>query len=100
MKTKLTRTALFRSLLFIAGLICLALSAYYLYQLIILGLWHDTNIRIPQLIQFFGGIIFITLSRILKNQEYIITLLLERRNEGQNAGFTDNKRPPSDAQGQ
>ncbi|MCL2375758.1 MAG: hypothetical protein FWC76_00040 [Defluviitaleaceae bacterium] len=100
METKLARMALFRILLLIAGLICLALSMYYLYQLTFLGLWHDTNIRIPRLIQFFGGVTFIVLGRILKNQEDIIRLLYERRNDSENAGFTDKERPSGDAQGQ
>ena len=63
------------------GIICLALSGFYLFQLIFHGLWYDTNIRIPQLIQFFGGVVFMVLSRILKNQEKIIRLSLKRRKE-------------------
>lgn len=86
-----------RIALFSVGIVCLLLSAYYLFQLIFQLRWDDTNIRVPQLIQFFGGVIFITLSKILKNQEKIIRLSLKRRTDIDNAGLIDNKRASGDA---
>ena len=71
-----------RVALFSIGIVCLALSAYYLFQLIFHGRWDEANVRIPQLIQFFGGVTFLTLSRILKNQEKIIRLSIKKDKEG------------------
>lgn len=79
---KFARMALFRWCLFLAGIVCLGLSAYYLYQLIALGRWDDPNIRLPQLIQFFGGIGLIISSKILKNQQEILEILYRDRDRG------------------
>jgi len=78
MNTKLARMAAFRITLLIAGIICLATiplhqPSFYLY------------VRILQFVQFFGGAIFIVLSSVMKNQEEIIRLLYERRNDSDNA---------------
>jgi hypothetical protein len=78
-----------RIALFFAGIICLLLSAYYLFLLIYHGRWDEVNVRLPQLIQLFGGIIFMVLSKILKNQERIILQSLKRRNDIDNAGPID-----------
>ena len=77
----MTINKIVRIILFYTGIICLLLSAFYLFQLIFQERWEDTNVRIPQLIQFFGGMIFIALGRILKNQEKIICLSLKRKND-------------------
>ena len=96
-----TLNKVIRTALFSLGIICLALSAYYLFLLVFQGQWHNVNVRIPQLIQFFGGIVFMALSRILKNQEKIIRLSLKRRNDidNANAGLVDKKHEPGDAAG-
>ena len=60
---KLNKVA--RIALFSMGIVCLILSAYYLFQLVCQGRRDDTNVRIPQLIQFFGGVVFIVLSKVL-----------------------------------
>jgi len=84
---KIIRTALLS-----AGIVCLLTSGYYFFQVVSQSLWDDTVFRIAQLILFFGGVSFMALSRILMNQEKIIRLSLKRRNEIDNARFTDNKR--------
>jgi hypothetical protein len=64
-----------------AGIICLGLSAFYLFQLIFQERWHDANVRIPQLIQFFGGVTFIILSKVIRNQEAIIRGVSAKKEE-------------------
>ena len=61
--------------LFIAGLILLGLSGYYIFQIIYLNLWDDITLRVVSVLNFIGGGIFVALSRILKNQMELIELL-------------------------
>jgi len=53
-----------KNLLFAIGVICLGLSVYYLVQIIIYDQWNDVTIRSAQLLQFFGGMLMLVLSRI------------------------------------
>jgi len=76
---RVTASRIARIVLFVSGIICLGLSVYYLFLLIFHGRWDDLNVRIPQLIQFFGGILFMVLSKVLRNQERLICLANERK---------------------
>jgi|GEM_PF-1213718 len=61
--------------LFIAGLILVGMSLFYIFQIIRLDLWEDVIFRIVSVLAFIGGGVFIGLSRIIRNQETIIQLL-------------------------
>jgi len=75
-----------------AGIGFLLFSAYYFFQVVFNDLWGDTAFRTAQLVMFFGGVIFLTLGRILKNQEKIIHLSMKRRNgNGKDAGLIEKK---------
>jgi len=61
--------------LFVAGLILVGMSLFYIFQIVRLTLWEDVIFRIVSVMAFIGGGIFIGLSRILKNQDALIQLL-------------------------
>jgi hypothetical protein len=61
--------------LFIAGIILVGMSLFYIFQIIRLNLWEDVIFRIVSVVAFIGGGIFIGLSRVLKNQDTLIQLL-------------------------
>ena len=61
--------------LFIAGLILVGMSLFYIFQIIRLDLWEDVIFRIVSVLAFIGGGVFIGLSRIIRNQETVIQLL-------------------------
>jgi len=61
--------------LFVAGLILIGLSGFYVFQIISLNLWEDVILRVVSVMAFVGGGVFIGLSRALKNQQELIRLL-------------------------
>jgi len=61
--------------LFIAGLILVGMSLFYIFQIIRLDLWEDVIFRIVSVLAFIGGGVFIGLSRIIRNQETVVQLL-------------------------
>ena len=68
-----------RYLLFVAGLILIGLSGFYIFQIIRLSLWEDVIFRVISVMAFIGGGVFIGLSRILVNHEELIRLIRESR---------------------
>ncbi|MCL2247881.1 MAG: hypothetical protein FWC13_01275 [Oscillospiraceae bacterium] len=63
------------NVLFVAGLILVGMSFFYIFQIIRLDLWEDIIFRIVSVMAFIGGGVLMGLSRIIKNQEAIIRLL-------------------------
>jgi len=63
------------SVLFIAGVILVGMSLYYIVQIVRLNLWEDVIFRIISVIAFIGGGVFIGLSRVLANQNELVQLL-------------------------
>lgn len=61
--------------LFVTGLILIGMSGFYVLQIIRLDLWEDVIFRVVSVMAFIGGGVFIGLSRIIKNQDELITLL-------------------------
>ena len=61
--------------LFIAGLILIGMSLYYIFQIVRLDLWEDVIFRIVSVMAFIGGGVFVGMSRGLKNQGELIQLL-------------------------
>jgi len=61
--------------LFVAGLILVGMSGYYIVQIMRLDLWQDIIFRVVSVLAFIGGGIFIGLSRVLTNQQTLIALL-------------------------
>jgi len=64
--------------LFIAGLILVGLSGYYIFQIIYFNLWDDVVLRVGSVLTFIGGGVFVAFSRVLKNLAKVIELLKER----------------------
>ena len=69
------------NILFIAGLILVGMSFYYIFQIIRLNLWDDVIFRVVSVMAFIGGGVFIALSRIIINQAQIIQLLQNANKE-------------------
>jgi len=61
--------------LFVAGLILVGMSLFYIFQIVRLSLWEDVIFRVVSVMAFIGGGIFVGLSRVLKNQAKIVQLL-------------------------
>ena len=61
--------------LFVAGLILVGMSLFYIFRIVRLSLWEDVIFRVVSVIAFIGGGVFIGLSRVLKNQNELIRLL-------------------------
>ena len=61
--------------LFVAGLILVGMSLFYIFQIVRLNLWEDVIFRVVSVMAFIGGGVFIGLSRVLKNQDELIRLL-------------------------
>jgi len=72
------------NILFIAGLILVGMSLFYIFQIIRLDLWEDVIFRVVSVLAFIGGGVFIGLSRSIRNQETIIQLL--RKSKFNDAG--------------
>jgi len=73
------------NVLFTAGIVCLLWLTFYFIWMVIHGLWADTSFRLVQILLMVGGGTFLALSKILKNQEEIIRLLREKRDDANNA---------------
>jgi len=69
------------NILFIAGLVLVAVSLYYIFQIVRLNLWEDTIFRIVSVMAFIGGGVFVGLGMVLKNQKTLIDLLKDIKNE-------------------
>ena len=65
--------------LFIAGLILVGMSMFYILQIVRLSLWDDVIFRIVSVLAFIGGGIFIGLSRVIKNQDELIQLFRKNK---------------------
>lgn len=63
--------------LFVAGFILVVMSLFYIFQIIRLSLWEDVIFRIVSVMAFIGGGVFIGLSRVIKNQDKLIQLLIK-----------------------
>ena len=61
--------------LFVAGLILVGMSLFYIFQIVRLSLLEDVIFRIVSVMAFIGGGVFIGLSRVLKNQDELTQLL-------------------------
>jgi uncharacterized protein YacL len=65
--------------LFIAGLILVGMSVFYVLQIVRLSLWDDVIFRIVSVLAFIGGGIFVGLSRAIKNQDELIQLFRKNK---------------------
>ena len=65
--------------LFIAGLILVGMSVFYILQIVRLSLWDDVIFRIVSVLVFIGGGIFVGLSRVIKNQDELIQLFRKNK---------------------
>ncbi|MCL2856561.1 MAG: hypothetical protein FWE19_02395 [Oscillospiraceae bacterium] len=61
--------------LFVAGLILVGMSLFCIFQIVRLSLWEDVIFRIVSIMAFIGGGVFIGLSRVLKNQDELISIV-------------------------
>ena len=61
--------------LFIAGLILVGMSVFYIVQIVRLSLWDDVIFRVISVMTFIGGGIFVGLSRVINNQNELIQLM-------------------------
>jgi len=61
--------------LFLTGLILIGMAGFYVVQIIRLDLWEDVTFRVVSVMAFIGGGVFIGLSRIIKNQDELISFL-------------------------
>jgi len=69
------------TILFIAGLILIGMSVYYIVQIVRLSLWEDVIFRIVSVLAFIGSGVFIGFSQVLKNQQKVIESLQELKKE-------------------
>ena len=58
--------------LFVAGIILICFSGFYIFQIVRLDLWEDVIFRIVSVMSFIGGGVFVGLSAIIKNQQKLI----------------------------
>ncbi|MCL2573165.1 MAG: hypothetical protein FWE34_01280 [Defluviitaleaceae bacterium] len=85
METKLARNSLFALILSIVGFVFIAFCLYFTVLVITNSAWSDTPFRIVQILLLIGGIILITLARVVRNQGEIIRLLHDGRKDSDNA---------------
>ena len=62
-------------ILFVAGLILVSMSVYYIVQIVRFNLWEDVIFRIVSVMAFIGGGIFIGIGQVLRNQEKLMDRL-------------------------
>ena len=61
--------------LFVAGVVLVVMSLFYIFRIVHMNLWEDVIFRIVSVMAFIGGGVFIGLSRALKNQDTLIQLM-------------------------
>ena len=68
--------------LFVAGLILIGMSIFYIFRIISQDLWDDVIFRIISVLAFIGGGVFVGMAQVIRNQNTVIELLRREKHNG------------------